>query len=379
MMRTTRNHYEVLGLPRSSTPAQVKKRYRELVRKFHPDVAKDKETSHRLFIQINEAYEVLRDPSRRKAYDETLELDDMISAQREVRASKRAAAPKRHSASVAQPPREPKNAAQLLKDAQFAFIQRRPNAAAQMCKQVLQLDPRNARACAMLGDIYRAQGKNGAAIKYYTLAVQHNPADSESEKKLLKLVGKQVEAQHRFESVDEPKNLQVVNSIFWSIVFFLLLLIHVYPGKPIPWLHYYIPQVARWSWNLVGFIAGASALTGALLSLNGLLRNPDNELVFGDSGNSWAIVPVGFILLIGSGFFFAGAAGFYLVFGALQGTISKSVVTVFGAVVGIVLIAALLYEPAARMQVITFGGNVAFLSCLFGWYTGAAMKPLSAE
>ena len=81
-MRTVRNHYEVLGLPRNATSAQIKRRYRELVRKYHPDVARDKTTSHRLFLQINEAYEALNDPVRRKAYDETLDLDAMIRQQR---------------------------------------------------------------------------------------------------------------------------------------------------------------------------------------------------------------------------------------------------------------------------------------------------------
>lgn len=370
-MRTIRDHYEVLGLPRNSTPAQLKRRYRELVRKFHPDVAKDKATSHRLFIQINEAYEVLKDPARRKAYDDTLDLDATVRAQR--------ASTSGAQADSGPAPHAPRNVAQLLKDAQFAFIQRRPNAAVELCKQVLQIEPRNARAHAMLGDIYRAQGKTGAAIKHYTFAIQYNPADAESEKKLLRLIGKQADSQRSYHSAANPLRLRAISAIWWSIVFLLLLLIKVYPGSPIPWLKFYIPQISMWSWNLVGFIAAASAVAGAILSLNGLLRNPDDELVFDNTGGSWAIVPVGLILLIGSGFFFPGAAGFYLIFGTLQGNISRSVLTVFGLVIGVVFFATLMYEPKASMQVLTFGGNVAFISCLLGWYTGAAMKPLSAE
>ena len=377
-MRTSRNHYEVLGLPRNASLAQVKRRYRELVRKFHPDVAKDKTTSHRLFLQINEAYEVLKDPERRKSYDETLDLDAMINAQRVARsAGSPPSSAQRPSAGAA--PHAARSVAQLLKDAQFAFIQKRPNAAAELCKEALQMDPRNARANAILGDIYRVQGKTSAAIKHYNYALQFDPTDRDSEKKLLGLVGKQVGAQRSYTHISDPNRLRVANAFWWTLVFFLILLIRVYPGTPIAWLKYYIPQVSLWSWNLVGLIAGASAVGGALLSANGILRHPDDELVFDNGGNSWAIVPVGFILLIGSGFFFAGAAGFYLVFGALQGSLSKSVLTVFGLVVGIVLLAALMYEPNARLQVIAFGGNVAFLSSLLGWYTGAALKPLGAD
>ncbi len=241
------------------------------------------------------------------------------------------------------------------------------------------MDPRNARANAMLGDIYRAQGKTDAAIKHYTYAIQFDPTDSESQRKLLNLMGKRVRAQQRYGSVPDPMRARVVNAVWWTIAFLLIFLIRVYPGTPIPWLNAYIPRISMWSWNLVVFIALASALAGALLSVNGLLRNPDDELVFDSSGGSWAIVPVGFILLIGSGFFFLGAAGFYMIFGALQGSLSKSVLTVFGLVIGVVFLAALMYEPRAMKQVLLFGGNVAFLSSLFGWYTGAALKPLSAE
>ena len=382
-MRTVRNHYEVLGLPRNATSAQIKRRYRELVRKYHPDVARDKTTSHRLFIQINEAYEALNDPVRRKAYDETLDLDAMIRQQR-FAASRQSEPTRPRTAQSAGPASGSRQTpypkvAQLLRDAQFAFIGKRLNTAADLCKEALGIDPRSARACAILGDIYRARGKTDAAIKHYNYAVQFDPTDSESEKKLIGLVGKHVKAQRAYQSVPDPKRLRIVNAIWWSIVFLLIMLIRVYPGTPIPWLRVYIPQVSTWSWNLVVFIACASALAGALLSVNGFLRHPDDELVFDNSGASWAIVPVGFILLIGSGFFFIGAAGFYILFGALQGSLSRSVLTVFGLVVGVVLLAAVMCEPAARTQLMLYGGNVAFLSSLFGWYTGAALKPLGAE
>lgn len=371
-MRTIRNHYEILGLTRAATSAQIKRKYREMVRKFHPDVAKDKTTAHRLFLQINESYEVLSSPVRRKAYDETLDLDGQIASRRAAQAP---SAPR-----TAQHPGKPLGTVgQLLKDAQFAFIQRRLNQARELCKEALKVDPRNARACAMIGDIYRAQGKRDQAIKYYNLALQFNPADKESEKKLLRLVDKHVASHSRFHVQVSAQARININAFWWTIVFLLLLLIRAYPGEPIPWLATYIPRVSLWSWNLVVFMGVASAVGGALLSVNGFLKHPDEELLFDNSGASWAIIPVGLILLVGSGFFFLGAAGFYIVFAALQGNLSKSVLTVFGLVVAVVLFAAAAYVPGARFQVLLFGGNIAFLSSLLGWYTGAALKPLGAE
>jgi curved DNA-binding protein len=64
-----RDYYEVLGVPRDADEKLIKSAYRKLAREFHPDVAKDKEEATRRFKEINEAYEVLRDPEKRKKYD----------------------------------------------------------------------------------------------------------------------------------------------------------------------------------------------------------------------------------------------------------------------------------------------------------------------
>lgn len=64
-----RDYYEVLGVGREATGAEVKKAFRKLARVHHPDVAKDKTTAEEKFKEINEAYEVLSDPEKRKKYD----------------------------------------------------------------------------------------------------------------------------------------------------------------------------------------------------------------------------------------------------------------------------------------------------------------------
>ena len=65
-----KDYYEVLGVSRSASDADIKKAFRKLARKYHPDVAKDKKTAEEKFKGINEAYEVLSDPAKRKKYDE---------------------------------------------------------------------------------------------------------------------------------------------------------------------------------------------------------------------------------------------------------------------------------------------------------------------
>ncbi|EAX47519.1 chaperone protein DnaJ [Thermosinus carboxydivorans Nor1] len=66
-----RDYYEVLGVPRTATEEEIKKAFRKLARKYHPDVNRDnpKEAEEK-FKEINEAYEVLSDPERRAQYDQ---------------------------------------------------------------------------------------------------------------------------------------------------------------------------------------------------------------------------------------------------------------------------------------------------------------------
>ena len=63
-----RDYYEILGVKRDATEAEIKSAYRKLARKFHPDVNKTKEAEEK-FKEINEAYEVLGDSQKRKRYD----------------------------------------------------------------------------------------------------------------------------------------------------------------------------------------------------------------------------------------------------------------------------------------------------------------------
>jgi curved DNA-binding protein len=65
-----KDYYESLGVARTASEADIKKAFRKLAREYHPDVAKDKKKAEEKFKEINEAYEVLSDPAKRKKYDE---------------------------------------------------------------------------------------------------------------------------------------------------------------------------------------------------------------------------------------------------------------------------------------------------------------------
>src|SRR2546429_5483424 len=65
-----RDYYTVLGLNRDASEGDIKKAYRKLAMKFHPDRNPDDKTTEEKFKEAKEAYEVLTDPRKRAAYDQ---------------------------------------------------------------------------------------------------------------------------------------------------------------------------------------------------------------------------------------------------------------------------------------------------------------------
>src|SRR5271166_5616252 len=64
-----KDYYETLGVGRSAGAEEIKRAYRKLARKYHPDVSKEKNAEAR-FKEVQEAYEVLKDQERRATYDQ---------------------------------------------------------------------------------------------------------------------------------------------------------------------------------------------------------------------------------------------------------------------------------------------------------------------
>src|SRR5258708_5547594 len=65
-----KDYYKTLGVDRGASEAAIKSGYRKLARKFHPDLNPNNKEAERQFKELNEAYQVLSDPEKRRKYDQ---------------------------------------------------------------------------------------------------------------------------------------------------------------------------------------------------------------------------------------------------------------------------------------------------------------------
>jgi len=191
-MSLQRNYYEVLGVPQEATTDQIRKKYRELARQWHPDVVKDKGLGQRVFSQINQAYRILGDAERRAQYNSTLAATKASSNGTSTNGTSgngsspaaQANSPYANGTASAAPQGQPFPAqkleaiAGLLSHADNAIMAGKPVEAGAFCMKVLEIDPRNVRALDIFGDALNQQGKREEAAVQYRKALQIAPSHS---------------------------------------------------------------------------------------------------------------------------------------------------------------------------------------------------------
>jgi tetratricopeptide (TPR) repeat protein len=140
--------YRVLGIPVGADDTAIRRRYRELVRKHHPDVSSDSQKAHQRFVRIQEAYRMLMDPEQRARWERQAGVGAVDEA--EIRVG---------SAGT--------RFEQLLSEGRRLLRHRRVREARDVVAAAIELNPFDAAAYRLLGDIYAAGGNMQMALELY--------------------------------------------------------------------------------------------------------------------------------------------------------------------------------------------------------------------
>lgn len=412
MPEASRSAYEILGVPKNATTEEIKKKYRELARKHHPDVNGGNPAATELFSRITDAYKTLSDPDNRSAYDADQDLKERQAAQRAARAANRA-----NSTGYTPPP--PTGAppsgrmaevTRLVAEARNSFSRGHFLEARMKAEQALRITSRNAEAYEILGDVYRIQGKNEQAMNMYSMALQINPRNY-SVMQRLERVAKSVggtpspTAQRVFfdnrETDDrdtatprysaprsanpiganlseekKPLGMLLVGFIGYAGVFLLMLYAALFPGEA-PRGTPILSIVSTWNATILMVLSLCGLLMGATMTITGAIRRIEDEVILGGisaSSTSRAFVPIGLLMCVVSVFSFYIAAAIYAIYAMMQDSFTRSMQRVFIAVVAITCALAAVYIPG-HFQVLLFGGNVVFLTFIIGWLLGDFFRP----
>jgi len=202
-MRLKRNHYEILGLSRNATAPEIKAKYHDLARQYHPDRAVDKELAQRLFAQINRAYKTLANDLSRAQYDATLDAEMAASnpspqgsngmaggspyQQRAVSVASRTAptgpmpsrpAPTVPLAGGAMPAAAQRYTADAaLNQARIAHGRGDMDEALRLIRLVLASTPDSFEAIRLAGDVYASGYKTAEAVNMYQRALKLQPGN----------------------------------------------------------------------------------------------------------------------------------------------------------------------------------------------------------
>lgn len=378
-------HYEVLGVKRSATDQEIRAAYRKLALTHHPDRNADG-NSHEKFIQISEAYEVLKTPARRTSYDRLLDMGpEEADAKPKARPKPK---PKPQPSPTTQyktasykspgdPPLDeappepetryvpPVNVADDLVRLTGYMAKIRFTEAERLARKIIRAAPREAIPYAVLGDITRSRGELKDAAGYYAYAAQLDPSNPGYQRRYEDLVRMMDEPEHRLSAKDKDDS-EWAGPLLGGILISAICVgyLAISNKEPRPFTEYAL--IDTWTVGLVVMLIVTGLVMGAALSIGKLLGRAESAFGTNSVRGVQPAVTLAFLAAIN----FWLAALLYALVGATQSAYNASTSRLMGAALGLVLAfsgACLVSGHVDYLQTLAWGGNVVYLAAVVGW------------
>lgn len=379
MRARVNDYYELLGVGRNATLEQIRKAYRDKVKRFHPDVADDKGKADEHIKLIYQAWEVLSDPDRRRAYNQLLGMEDKRRAA-EVEARRRRA--------------EIREGQELFRKARIVRAGGMLSPAKELALKAAHLLESDWEAWWLVGEIALEQQDFDTAIEAYTQALRyskHNPAvQNRLDQVLAKAARGPVSSEARFDlgkqgdawrkpsrtwrddlgrwytprlaaKFERARAYVGILTAGWLLAS-VVLLRYWLPDSSLEEL----PRVLLWIGALDAFALGL------LFDAIGVVEYFDDAMFYRGMGSS--AVPRGVLLMLVNFINFAVGLPVYLLVSLFEGEFSFSILLCYAAAMALCLLLAVLVPAQLVMLALWLSGPATNL-VFFGWACGTFFRP----
>ena len=360
------DHYRILGIGRNATSGDIKSAYRKLVLAHHPDKSPSKQSAE-IFLRATEAYEVLGDGDRRKHYDGSLDFEKRHASQ-----------PRPQTQTRPQPsPQQTRTATKVSTVAAdvtkltLIFTRGQYSESESLARQIIQKDGKQPIPYAVLGDIARAKGKLDEAAKMYAYAAQMDPRNPIYQQRHEELI-----STYRDKRNPSAATKATQKSVMTIIVGTLLVVsagLYVMLAKE-PIITPGLSLINTWTLGLVIMLFLSGVSTGAVLCAGDYIDRFNASTIVATGRISSPILMLAMVAVVN---FWAAAVLYALVTITQRGFTVSHLRFMIGIGVTTLIMAgaaALSIANFAPLQVLLWGGNLAYLGGICGWMVADSFK-----
>lgn len=380
----TRTHYQTFEITPTATADEIKRRYRELARKYHPDVNVSDPGAAGKFAAIADAYRILGDADARATYDAEL----LMQARAARPTSPPQAQSQRGANSGGGPRPQPQNvqAAHIESEkyaelARKCYFQGRFIEAKEHAIRSLSYNHRNVMSQEIMGDVYMQQGRLDDAAKHYTFCLQFDQFNGSARMKLERLHRTASRSTHvhasqggrgggghngTFLSRKQQKLQALIKLVGYSAAIMMIGFWYLSePRYPSMGLDF----VKSWSIQFTLMAVAIGGWLGLIQSVTGDVRRFEDEFLIGGGHAASGGFPAGPALMVLGVVFYPLGMLSHIGITLVQDGFHRSIGMLYGTVTAAGLMLAV-FGGANFGETLAFGGNILFLGHIIGRLLG---------